>query len=50
MNIGCGATRITPGLGASMAGYFEDRFATAVRDELYAKALVFELDGEMGRS
>jgi hypothetical protein len=30
-----------------MAGYFEDRFATAVRDELYAKALVFELDGEM---
>jgi neutral ceramidase len=45
MNVGCGRARITPGLGVSMAGYFEDRFATSVHDELYAKALVFESGG-----
>ncbi len=44
--VGCGRARITPPLGVSMAGYFEDRFAAAVRDELYAKALVFEAAGE----
>jgi len=45
MQVGCGRARITPDLGVYMAGYFEARFATAVSDELYAKALVFESDG-----
>ena len=40
--VGCGASVITPGLGALMAGYFHEREATAVHDELYARALVFD--------
>ncbi|MAF09217.1 hypothetical protein CMK11_02100 [Candidatus Poribacteria bacterium] len=45
MQVGCGSARITPCLGVYMAGYFDDRFATAVHDDLYAKALVFESAG-----
>ena len=41
LNIGCGASRITPELGVSMAGYFTERKATAIHDELYAKAMIF---------
>jgi len=40
--IGCGAVAITPSLGVFMAGYFHERNATAVHDELYARALVFD--------
>lgn len=38
---GCGESTITPGLGASLAGYFEERRATAVHDDLKARAMVF---------
>lgn len=33
---------ITPSLGVSLAGYFHDRRAESVRDDLFAKALVLE--------
>ena len=46
MRVGCGAAAITPGLGAYMAGYFEEREATAIHDDLYARALVFD-DGNV---
>ena len=45
IRVGCGAAVITPGLGAYMAGYFEEREATAIHDDLYARALVFD-DGD----
>lgn len=44
--IGCGASKITPGLGVSMAGYFHDRKATSIHDDLYAKAMIFH-DGSI---
>jgi len=39
-----GAARrvITPDLGCHVAGYYEDRIAVAIHDELFAKALVLE--------
>lgn len=46
IKIGCGVSKITPGLGVSLAGYFEDRKATAVHDELHAKAMIFD-DGSV---
>lgn len=39
IQVGGGQAVITPPLGASLAGYFEARQATAVHDELYARAL-----------
>ena len=42
---GCAQEVITPKLGISMAGYFHDRIAKSVRDDLYAKAVVIEHDG-----
>lgn len=39
---GCAEVIITPPLGVSMAGYFHDRKATSVRDDLFAKAIVLE--------
>jgi hypothetical protein len=44
--VGAAATKITPPLGASMAGYYHERGADGVLDDLYAKALVLEHDGE----
>jgi hypothetical protein len=38
-------TVITPPLGTSLAGSFDDRKATEVHDDLYAHALVLESDG-----
>jgi len=46
IKIGCGASKITPELGASMAGYFNERKATAIHDDLYAKAMIFD-DGDV---
>ncbi len=37
---GCARVDITPPLGVSLAGYFHDRRARAVRDHLYANAMV----------
>lgn len=42
IEIGCGTANITPGLGVYIAGYFEDRKATAIHDDLYARAMVFK--------
>ncbi len=42
---GCAQTVITPPLGVSMAGYFHNRIAQSIRDDLYAKAMVIENDG-----
>ena len=46
IKMGCGASKITPGLGVSMAGYFTERRSTAIHDDLYAKAMVFS-DGNV---
>jgi neutral ceramidase len=45
LKIGSAAVKITPPEGTPMAGYYSDRGAVAVHDDLYAKALVFEKDG-----
>jgi neutral ceramidase len=45
LRVGAAAVRITPPVGMPMAGYFYDRAAEGVHDDLQAKALVFSLDG-----
>ena len=42
LRAGVGQTDITPPLGSPLAGYYYERPATNVHDELYAKALVLE--------
>lgn len=42
---GTAKTDITPPMGFSMAGYYRERLASSVHDELYAKALVLD-DGK----
>ena len=42
---GVAHTKITPPLGMPMAGYYHNRGATGLHDDLYAKALVLERDG-----
>ena len=46
IKVGCGESIISPGLGVSMAGYFHDRKSTAVHDDLYARAMIFD-DGNV---
>ncbi len=43
----CGASevKITPDLGMGIPGYFDDRRADGIKDDLYAKALAMEADG-----
>ena len=45
LRIGAAAVKITPPIGASMAGYYYDRGVEKIHDDLYAKALVIEKDG-----
>ncbi len=45
IRVGTSAVKITPPLGCAMAGYFYNRGAEAVHDDLYAKAIVMECDG-----
>ena len=45
LKIGASAVKITPPLGVPLAGQYFDRGATAVHDDLYAKALVIEKEG-----
>ena len=45
IKVGVGSSVITPPVGTSLAGYFHDRVSTAVRDDLQAKAVVFEDGG-----
>ena len=42
LQAGVGKTDITPPLGSPLRGYYYERLATNVHDELYAKALVLE--------
>jgi neutral ceramidase len=45
LKIGVAAVKITPPLGIPLAGQYFDRGATAVHDDLFAKALVIETGG-----
>ncbi len=42
---GCARERITPPLGVQLAGYFHERLAKSVYDDLYARAVVIESAG-----
>ena len=44
LHVGAAVRNITPGLGVHMQGYFEDRPATDIHDDLYAKAIVVQND------
>lgn len=43
--VGAAEERITPPLGTPMAGYYVERAASGVHDELFAKAIVIEQGG-----
>ena len=43
---GCAQKVITPPTGVSLAGYFHDRIGETVRDDLFARAVVIEANGE----
>lgn len=45
LKIGAASVKITPPVGASMAGYFYERGVEKIHDDLFAKALVIEKDG-----
>ena len=45
LRVGAAAVPITPPIGIPMAGYYSERGATGVHDELHAKAIVFEFRG-----
>jgi hypothetical protein len=45
LRVGAGAVKITPPPGAPMAGYYYNRAADGVHDDLWAKAIVLDLDG-----
>ncbi|MGI8636947.1 MAG: neutral/alkaline non-lysosomal ceramidase N-terminal domain-containing protein [Segetibacter sp.] len=45
LKIGAAAVKITPPIGASMAGYYYERGVEKIHDDLYAKALVIDKDG-----
>ncbi|MCC6862563.1 MAG: hypothetical protein IT158_28570, partial [Bryobacterales bacterium] len=45
LRTGAGAVKITPPKGAPMAGYYYNRAAEGVHDDLWAKAIVLEKDG-----
>jgi neutral ceramidase len=46
LRIGTSAVRITPPLGVPLAGQYFDRGATGVHDDLFAKTMVIEKNGE----
>ena len=43
---GAAQVKITPPIGVSLAGYFHDRVAQRIRDDLFCRAVVFEAGGE----
>lgn len=45
LRVGAATVVITPPLGTPMAGYYSERAAEGVHDDLYARALVLEKDG-----
>jgi len=42
LKVGCSEVDITPPLGVRMAGYFEEHFVEAIRDPLFARAMVID--------
>ena len=46
LNIGSASVKITPPIGTPMAGYYYERGALSVHDDLFSKALVIEKDGQ----
>src|SRR5262249_28835471 len=48
LRIGRAAVSITPPAGIPMAGYYSVRLAEGTHDELYAKAIVLDVDGSKG--
>lgn len=46
LKVGAASVAITPAAGTPMAGYYYERAADGVRDDLFAKAIVFEKDGK----
>ena len=46
LRIGASSVKITPPLGIPLAGQYFERGATAIHDDLFAKTLVIEKDGE----
>ncbi len=40
LEIGASSVKITPPLGIPMAGYYHDRGAEKINDDIYAKAIV----------
>ena len=46
LRIGAAQVKITPPNGIPLAGYYHERGADGVLDDLYCKALVLEQDGE----
>jgi len=46
LNIGTASVKITPPLGTPIAGYYYERGAEGVHDDLYAKTLIVEMKGE----
>jgi hypothetical protein len=45
LKVGASAVVITPPTGAAMAGYFDERHSDGVDNDLYAKTIVFDVDG-----
>lgn len=45
LQVGAASVKITPPLGVPMAGYYSERLAEGVHDDLCAKAVVLEKDG-----
>src|SRR5574340_711936 len=46
LRVGTATVKITPPAGAAMSGYYYNRASEGVHDDLYAKALVFESNGQ----
>ena len=46
LKVGTAAVKITPPLGTPLAGQYFERGAAVIHDDLFAKAMVFEKDGE----
>ena len=45
LKVGAAAVKITPPNGTPMAGYYNVRLSTGVHDDLWAKAIVLDVDG-----
>src|SRR5688572_30051175 len=45
LKVGAAAIKITPPNGTPMAGYYSARLSTGVHDDLWAKAIVLDVDG-----